>query len=339
MRKALFASLLAAGFLTAQDPKPDIVVHYDFITAPVTVHDKRGRIVNGLSEQDFQLFDKGIPQKFTEDVATHPISMVVVVQASANMEKLLPDIRKIGNLVSQAVLGETGELAVIAFDHRVQNLTGFTSDPDQISAAFKKIKTGSSTSRLNDATVNAVRLLRTRPAERRRILMLIAETRDYGSETDQNNVLIEAGFAGVVIYPIEVSRLLTSLTSKTEPPVPNPIPPEARQLPMGTIGSQTTDAQGQMGNYIPGLKDLFKSNPHTMYAKITGGREFSYMNQKGLERSITSIGEEIHSQYLLTYLPSNRSEEGAHDIEVKVTKPGLEVRTRTGYSVLANRDQ
>jgi VWFA-related protein len=329
--QAVIRTLLVC-VLAAQEPQPDFVATYNFVTAPVTVRDSRGRIVNGLTEQDFQLFDKGVPQKVTEDEVSHPISMVVAVQASGNMEKLLPGIRKLGNLINQFVLGENGELAVLAFDHRIQTMTGFTSDPDQISSAFKNVKSGSGSSHLNDAAMNAIHLLRTRPRERRRILLLIAETHDYGSEVTQRDVSIEAGFADVVIYSVGVSSFLASLTSKTEPPRPNPIPPEARMLPAGVIGTLTTDSQGQMGNLVP-IKDTFKANLNAVYARITGGREYSYLTQRGLEQAIVDLGEEIHSQYLLTYLPSNREEIGDHDIEVKVSKPGMVVRTRTSYSI------
>ncbi len=46
------------------------------------------------------------------------------------MEKILPQIRRIGSLFDGLVLGDEGEIAVVAFDHRVQVLTNFTSDPD-----------------------------------------------------------------------------------------------------------------------------------------------------------------------------------------------------------------
>ncbi len=55
------------------------------------------------------------------------------------------------------------------------------------------------------------------------------------------------------------------------------------------------------------------------------------MSQKTLERAVSDIGEELHSQYLLTYNPSNKDEAGFHEIEVRVLKPGLKVRTRNGY--------
>jgi len=293
--------------------------------------------VNNLTALDFELLDNGIPQTITEDVTSHPISMVAVVQASANMEQLLPNIRKIGSLFTN-VLGENGEMAVLAFDHRIQTMSGFTSDADKISDAFKKIKPGSTPNHLNDATNQAVYLLRTREKTRRRIILLIAETRDSGSAATVRDVLTNQEFSDVVVYSVEVSHLLTSLTSKTEPPRPNAIPPEARQLPGGVIGTLTTDAQQNMGNYTPAFNEIFTaakaifiSNPQEVYTKFTGGREYSYKTQKGLEQAIAGIGDEIHSQYLLTYSPTNKNVGGYHDIEVRVLRQGLEVHARRGY--------
>ena len=344
----LIAGLLTAGLVMAQEPaKPpepealpsaDIVVNYQFVMAPVIVHDAQGNIVNGLTPLDFELYDNGKLQKITEDATTHPISMVVAVQASANMDKLLPDIRRIGSLFSGLVLGENGELAVLAYDHRVQTMTEFTSDPDKISEAFKKIKAGSTPNHLNDAAMKGVNMLRTRDKSRRRILMLIGETRDSGSSMGVRDVLTEAEFKDITVYAVEVSHLLTSLTSQHEPPRPSAIPPEARHLPGGYIGTPTTDRQQNMGDYSPAIKEIFTavkaifiSNPQEVYTQYTGGREFSYKTQKGLEKAIADIGDEIHSQYLLTYLPNNPNEAGYHEIEVRVLKPGLTVTTRPGY--------
>jgi len=147
-----------------------------FVMAPVIVHDLRGNIVNGLTPLDFELYDNGKLQKITEDATSHPISMVVAVQSSANMEKLLPDIRKIGSLFSGLVLGDTGEISVLSFDHRVQTMTEFTSDADKISKAFQNLKIGSTPSHLNDAAMKGVNMLRTRDKARRRILMLIGKS-------------------------------------------------------------------------------------------------------------------------------------------------------------------
>ena len=77
------------------------------------------------------MLDNGKPQKITEDIAIHPISMVIAVQANLEVEKMLPAIQKLGSAIQAQVLGDDGEAAVLQFDHRIQTLTDFTSDPGQ----------------------------------------------------------------------------------------------------------------------------------------------------------------------------------------------------------------
>ena len=354
----LIAGLMAAGLLLAQGPSKqqqpvnqtqpaapdpaDLIFRQEnvYVMAPVIVRDVRGNIVNGLTPLDFELYDNGKLQKITEDATSHPISMVVAVQSSANMEALLPSIRKVGSLFSGLVLGESGELAVLSFDHRVQTMSDFTSDPDKITEAFKKIKSGSTPSHLNDAAMQGVNMLASpaRDPGRRRILMLISETRDNGSQMTVRDVLTKAEFKDITVYAVEVSHLLTSLNTHPQAPRSTGIPPEARHLPAGIIGTPTIDAQQNMGDYSPAIKEIFTavkaifiSNPQEVYTKYTGGREYSYKTLKGLEQAITDIGEDIHSQYLLTYLPNNANEGGYHEIEVRILKPGLKVTTRPGY--------
>jgi VWFA-related protein len=308
------------------------------VIAPVTVTDRDGRIVNNLTTLDFQLYDNKKLQKISEDQASHPISLVVAIEAGAEVEKIVPQVQKIGSLLSNLLVGESGEVAILAFDHRIQTLTPFTSDPDQINMAMKKLKPGSTTFALNDAANTAMNMLRNRPPTRKRILLLISESRDNGSSARVRDVLTAAEFANVVVYSVDMSHLLASLTSTAQPPRPDPIPAEARHLPAGQIGTQTTDAQNTMGDWTPVLKEIFIAakaifvpNPLEVYTKYTGGREYSFMSQKTLERAIADIGEELHSQYLLTYSPNNQDEAGYHEIEVRILKPGLKVRTRNGY--------
>jgi VWFA-related protein len=323
-----------------QDDQGGVIFRDDvrFVVAPVTVKDKDGKNVTDLLAPDFVLLDNGKPQRVSMDVATHPISLVIAVQASAGLEKIIPQVQKIGPLISTLVAGESGEVAVLSFDHRIQTLTPFTSDPLKIDEAIKKLKPGSTSARLNDATMEAVNLLRNRPPNRKRILLLISESRDNGSEMRVREVLTAQEFANIMVFSVNMSHLVSALTSKGLPPRPNPIPPEARTLPGGTIGTATTDAQMAVGNWTPVFKEIFTatkaifvSNPLEVYTKYTGGREHNFVTQKGLEEAVADIGEELHSQYLLTYQLPPDAEGGFHEIEVRVRKPGLEVRTRNGF--------
>ena len=351
------SALLAAGLLLAQAPAPpspdsvkpedlnvNIREQFNFVLAPVSVVDAQHNFVNGLTVLDFQLYDNGVLQKITEDVSTRPISLVVVVQATSTARQILPTVQKSASLYGPLVAGENGEVAVIAFDHRIQTLTGFTSNQDEIKAAFDKIKPGSTNNHLNDALMEGVRMLKNRGKERKKIVLAISENRDQGSAVHVRDVLTEQEFADVVVYTVTMSHWINQLTAKAEPNRPNPIPPEARTpLPMGTIRTGTTDAQMNMGNYAPAIREIYTAikgifipNALEVYTKETGGREHNFVSLGGLEEAVGQIGREIHSQYMLTYLPSNRNEGGYHEITVRVVRPGVEVRTRGGYWIAPN---
>lgn len=370
MRRILIGSsaavALGAALLLAQEPAKQAPASTDqpfiiqgptvqAVQAPVTVLDRDGRVVNGLNALDFMLYDNGKPQQIVEDLSEHPISLVVVIQANSVMNKVLPEIRKAGPLFDNLVVGENGEVAVIAFDHRQQILTNFTSDPDQIHNAFAGkdkagnylLRPGSSTSGLNDAAMAATNLLKNRPKNRKRIMILISENRDGGSGLHVRDVLEAEEFANVVVYTLNVSHLITALTSTPEPTRQSTIPPGGQYLPNGQVNTQTTDQQNNNnGDWTPVFVDMFKAvksifvpNPLDVYSRYTGAREFPFYTQKGLEKAISDIGQDLHSQYILTYSPNDQAEAGYHTIKVSVDRPDLKVVTREGYWLAGRPDK
>jgi VWFA-related protein len=349
--RQILAFLCIAGVLAAQTPpapqkdasdKPLESITIKNVLVPVTVSDAHGNFLPGLTPYDFRLFDNEKLQKITQDMASHPLSVVLAIQANADVEAILPAIKRLSSVFESMVVGEDGEVAVLAFDHRVQTLTGFTSDPAQIDQAFAKLHAGSYTAALNDATMQGIRMLQNRPVERRRVLIQMSENRDKGSELKNvREILTQADFANVAMYSVNISQLIASMTSKAQPNRPSAIPPEAQMVPTGPnsgVMTTTTISQNDMGNWVPAIKDVFdlaKSvfvpNPLDVYTKYTGGKEFSFKNQKTLDKDIQSIGDELHSQYLLAYQPNNPDEGGYHKITVEILKPGYKVRTRDGY--------
>lgn len=347
------AVLLVAQQDGAQQATPDTGPTFRLenrsVQAPVSVLDHDGHLVNGLNATDFTLFDNGKPQQIVEDMSSHPISVVVAVQASHSMEGFLPKMTGAGSLFDSLVVGEDGEIAVIAFDHRIQTLTNFTSDPDKIRAAFSKdkLKPGSLTSALNDAEMAGINLLRHRDPNRKRIMVTIAENRDQGSQLKVKEVLEAAEFNSVEMYSVDVSQALAQLTSTPTPSRPNTIPPGGQYLPNGQVMTPTLDQQlNNNGDWTPVLKDIFLAvkdifvaKPMSVYSRYTGARQFPFYTRNGLERAISDIGQELHNQYILTYQPNNPEEAGYHTIKVTVDKPDLKVYAREGYWALASKPQ
>src|ERR1700676_4214603 len=107
----LLTSTLVCGLLVAQQQQttppqtqpqqpaappqedPRFVIGVQAIQVPVWVYDKNNNYVDGLNPEQFRIFDNNKEQKITGvDVAFAPISMVVCVQANADVEKMLPAV-------------------------------------------------------------------------------------------------------------------------------------------------------------------------------------------------------------------------------------------------------
>jgi VWFA-related protein len=347
MTRSLALGLFAAGCWAQQplqDPSSERTFKVDtrIVAVPVTVTAKNGKTVNGLQMSDFRVYDNGRPvEDLTLDVAFHPVSIVIAVQANGDVEGMLPKIQKIGPLL-ESLVGEAGEAALVAFDHRIRTLQEFTNDTGKITEAIKKIKPGSSSSMLNDTVMEAINMLKNKPRERRKIILLFSETRDRGSGTRVREVLLEAQFHDIVVYSVDISRMLAAWTkTSTTPQRPDPVPAAAGHTAGGGALTPTTQLQnGGYGNAIPGFVEIFKQvkgvfvdNPVEAYTKWSGGREYSFASQATLERAVADMGEEIRSQYLLTYRAPQTG--GYHEIRVDVLGLGtdLHVRAKKGFYV------
>jgi VWFA-related protein len=217
----------------------------------------------------------------------------------------------------------------------------FTQDPDKVKAAIDKITAGNSSARMIDAVDQAVFMLRKRPQNNRKIILLVSETRDQGSEGRVRESLIDAQLSNVLIYPVEISQVAVRLTEKPTPPRPDPIDVAAIPGVMGQPSTPTTVAQSygpNLAQFGPLLQEIYKDtkrifvdNPSEVFAKGTGGAQFSFVKVKGLEEAVQRVSQEIRSQYLISYLPNNKDESGFHALAVTVDNPRYIAKTRPGY--------
>jgi VWFA-related protein len=335
---------LLVGQQDQQPQFPPIRVTVDVVQAAVTVLDRNGNSVNGLLPNQFRMFDNNKEQDIhSVDVTYTPISLVVAIQANSRVDKILPQVNRIGNLLKPIILGDQGEAAVVAFDSRVRTLQDFTSDPEKIAKAVKSIQAGSQSSRLVDAVEAADRLLSNRNKDRRRILIVIGETRDFGSEASAREALIDLQLHNVTTYWLDMSHLMGILTAPAPDPRPDNNPPAMHTMPGGVPATPTTVAQMYGGNggraeFIPlmveifkDVKNIFKTSPAELFTKGTGGNEYSFYNQGQLERTINEIGDLLHSQYLISYSPNNRGEYGFHQLTVAIVDHDYRCQTRPGY--------
>jgi len=297
--------------LLAQEPPPIARVPVRLVIAPTSVTDQHGRFINGLSAPDFTLYDNDVPQQIHEDADFLPISLAVAIQNNNAMEGVLPQIHQLGPLLGALVVGEGGEAAILTFNQKVELVQDFTGDLGRLTQALKHVDTLYSKSHLIDATLQSIRLLNARPPERRRILLLISETRDQGSESQLRDAVAEAEVNNILIYSMNISRAHAA----------------------GQIfpGGLSLDPMALIKEIYGGIKTVIVENPLSVLTRYTGGLQYGFFKQHALEEAVTKIGEEIHGQYQLSYTPSNIQEQGYHKIRVEMDRPEFTVRSRPGY--------
>jgi VWFA-related protein len=338
---AAFAQSQSAQSSDAPELGTTIITNVTNIVAPVLVTDNAGNIIDNLPAQQFHLFDNNKEQNIHVDVAFEPISVVLCLEVSSRVEGIMPQLRHLGTLMP-VIVGEHGEASVLAFDSRLRTVQDFTSDPDKVKAAIDKLNAGNSSSRMIDAVEKAVIMLRTRPKDNRKIILLVSETRDQASEGRVREALIAAQLNNVFVYAVDISQLAVRLTEKPTPPRPDPIDVTSRPGVLGNPSTPTTAAQGygvqNQVQFAPLLQEIYKDtkrifvdSPSEVFAKGTGGAQFSFLKQKGLEDAVQRISQEIRSQYLITYDPSNKDEPGFHQISVTVDNGRYIAKTRPGY--------
>jgi VWFA-related protein len=239
------------------------------------------------------------------------------------------------------VAGQDGEIAVVGFDDRVQIAQAFTNDSGKVCEAIQALRTGSYSHATIDAVMESVRMLRNAPPDRRRILLVVAEKWDKGSQASLREALLEAQLANVTIYSLNVSTAAAELTSEPLPQPPPPVPITAQTLSSNAPRSPTTFSQNYyLGNWAPlvangfyAVKDKVSDNTLEAFTRSTGGEGYSFHGQRSLDKALMKLTEELHTQYVLSYSPNNLNQGGFHEIRVVVKRGGLVVRTRPGYWV------
>jgi VWFA-related protein len=337
--RSLFA-LFFAGGLFAQDPGFQAQVR--LVVMPVTVQDAKGRPVDGLTEANFKVFDSGVAQPFNLDTfgtGVAPVSLMVAVQTSGLSAAALVKVRQIGAMIQPLVAGERGCAGLLSFSDSVVLRQPCTRDVDALSLAFARLEPRSpQEGHLLDGASEAIRLLDARPNSRR-VLLLISETRDRGSEAKLGDVIRAAQTAGVTVYAATYSAFRSGFFAKPEevqqPRQTRPLPlPTGKPIsdPVGQSIPAHTDAQAtNIGGGIGELVRLGKEKTTEKLAQATGGAEFSFTRLNGLEKAIQALGEEIHAQYVISFMPKE-PKPGYHALTVQV-QPGakLRVRARPGY--------
>jgi VWFA-related protein len=337
--------------LPPKNAPAQVKVRVALVNTPVTVRNSRGDMVLDLEAANFKVTDNGVAQQISHfDLGSDPLSLVILIETSSRIGPLLAQICKTGILFTQTVMGSTGEAAVVGFNDGVDKLQDFTTNGDLIEGTIAHLAEGTSGSKLYDAMAVGVEMLTGRPQAtadkpgRRRVLMILAEASDVGSEAKLGEVLRQAQLANVTVYSVGLSTTRAELQAppkdkrtKITPPGTFPMPG-----PPGTVQTPTSE-ENRYGNIdlmaaavwaVQHIHDQVKDHALELAATATGGAHLATFKDRSIEKAIDEIGGELHSQYNISYTPMGSDSAGYHEIKLNVVRndaKNLKVRARPGY--------
>jgi Ca-activated chloride channel family protein len=330
---------LAAGSnqnLTAQTPKPSptptatpedpeidpddvISVNTTEVLLPMTVRDASGKLVDGLTRNDFRIFEDGVQQALSDiSLRQVPVDVVLMVDASSSAAQNLEDFSRAAEGFASH-LASDDRVSLIQFDDRVLLLQDWTRSLVQLRRALKRISPGMFT-RFHDAVVLASRDQMPRINARHAIIVL-TDGIDNGGGTNFRTALRGALQSQTAIYVIsnteieraEKERELANILSGSDSAIKfNQL--RIQDLRMGLAALTTSELR---------LQEL---------TTATGGRLYRPRSFHDLEAVYTEVANELRHQYGLYYSPSNKRRDGQfRQVRVETNEPSLKVSARVGY--------
>lgn len=305
-------------------PAQDTVIRttVPLILVPATVTDRHGKTIEGLTESEFEVLDNGKPVKYSLETTNQPIALVVAVQTSVISGPALAKVNKIGSMFQPLLVGEGGVAAILTYSDQIKVWQDFTHSADDFTRRMRKIEPEGAGSRLeahlNDAVLKAVNMLEDRP-KFRRVLVVIGESRDRGSQAKLQDAVTKAQAANVTVYPVNYSVYKNSFTTRGDERFEG----SGRRV-------YNTDPDNILLIFTE-IARLATENAGDALAKYTGGEKVSFTRLAGLERVIGKVGDDLHMQYLLSFQASGAEDKIYHAINVNVKRAEAVVRARPGY--------
>jgi len=308
--------LLLCGGAVSQE----ITLHSqsNVVIIPALVKSANGEVVYGLGPKDFVVEDDGVEQTIRVDEAAEgsAVSLVVAIQRGRRADYEFPRIRGLSAMLDPMVEAGLGSVAIVEFDSQVQLAQDFSSNSERTAGTLKELQPGDGGAAILDAVDYSVKMLEKAPKERQRLLLLISETRDHGSQAKVEDVVAEIGQSNTTVYALAFSPSRSNVLDTMRG---NNINEMHEGVDFLDLGYRVVQA-------------MRKNTPETI-AAMTGGEIESFATGKGFEAHMIDFTNHVHSRYLLSIEPKS-PHEGLHQIRVRLRDVGDQVvLARSSYWV------
>ena len=321
-----------------------------FAALPVCpVLDARKMPVRGLTAEDFTIIDKGKPQKvtvFTEVAVAEPVvpttgwmkevepdikrnddmnerRLIVLVIDDAQIDSKNPRIANNVKIAARAVIDQLGptDLAAVIYTMDSRNMQEFTTDRARLLAAVDRFSPSMDGNmelfqRYSVGTLRRASEYLAEIPQRRKAMFYISTgvAVDVAGVAAPVSATIRNDIGGDRVG--QVSYLMQEMNEVY------------RQAQLANVNIHAIDPSNLEGEGGPGVFNIKKDFLFSVSSN-TGGTPI--VNRADYESAIAEVFRENSSYYLLGYEPTSGNDGKYHGLEIRVNRPGLTVRARSGY--------
>lgn len=286
--------------LLASDQKaqpPTFRSGVDLVRVSVVVRDRTGRLVSGLTRNDFVVLDAGRVRPivdFSAELAPVSVALLVDVSGSMHVGGRLRDARQAAEHVLAWLDGDRDEAALFAFDAELREIQAFTTQVTTLRAALERLAPYGQTS-LRDAIAEAATRVAGRRVGRRAVIVITD-----GVDTSSRMLAAEvSGVASAIGVPVYVVATVS--------PADHP----------GSGGAAVRETPSLLAGELVHL------------AAWTGGQLFVASRPAHASVAARQIVSELRQRYLIAFESSGAP--GWHPLDIRTRDTTLSVRARRGY--------
>ena len=290
-------------------PSPDdevIKVDTDVVNVLFTAQDRNRRLLTDLKQGDIQLLENGQPQElvaFSRQVDL-PLSLAVLIDVSLSQERTLPEEKAAALSFLEAVMRPSkDEVSVISFTGETTLEQGMTNNLPRLRRAIERVR-------------------------------VIPPAGYIGGG-------VSTGTPPIAGDSLQGSTAIWDAIWVTSDEVLGPAPDRTRRAiilltdGINTSGKKKLDEAVQAALrseaiiYSIGIGDNYRDGVDkgslNKISDRTGGRAYFPRDEGELREVFRQIQDEMRSQYLIAYEPSNQSRDGSYrKIEIQLTNPQLQ---------------
>ena len=204
-----FLSCIALwGAALGQSDTPTIRAEVSLVDVVFNAVDKRGRPVEGLRPEDFEVRENGQPQKIEYFSALGtgteiPLTIALLIDTSGSVRDKLEFEKATAAEFLKQILRPNKDLAlIIQFDSDVNLVQDFTQRQEDLLEALESLRAGNNTSLYDAVYLASEEKLRHEVG--RRVIVVITDGADTSSRVRKEEAIEAAQKADVLIYGIGV---------------------------------------------------------------------------------------------------------------------------------------